>query len=92
MRAQGRLLNAEEFGNIILRANPDGSLVRLKDVARIQLGAESYDQQAYINGAPARCSLLYPEPRLQRARSRESSQGEDGRAGEALSRGTWQLR
>ena len=34
--AQGRLMNADEFGNIILRANPDGSLVRLKDVARIR--------------------------------------------------------
>jgi hydrophobic/amphiphilic exporter-1 (mainly G- bacteria), HAE1 family len=80
VRAQGRLLTAEEFGNVILRANPDGSLVRIKDVARIQLGAESYDQQAYMNGAPSSLLLLF-----QRSRSRESSQGEDGRAGEALS-------
>ncbi len=62
VRAQGRLLSAEEFGKIILRANPDGSLVRLKDVARIQLGAESYDQQAYMNGAPSSLLILYQNP------------------------------
>ena len=62
VRAQGRLLTAEEFGNVILRANPDGSLVRLKDVARIQLGAESYNQQAYMNGAPSSLLLLYQNP------------------------------
>ena len=62
VRAQGRLLTAEEFGDIILRANPDGSLVRLKDVARIQLGAESYNQQAYMNGAPSSLLLLYQNP------------------------------
>ena len=60
--AKGRLLNAEEFGNIILRANPDGSLVRLKDVARIELGAESYTQQAYMNGAPSSLLLLFQNP------------------------------
>jgi HAE1 family hydrophobic/amphiphilic exporter-1 len=60
--AKGRLLNAEEFGNIILRANPDGSLVRLKDVSRIELGAESYTQQAFMNGAPASLLLLFQNP------------------------------
>ncbi len=62
VRAQGRLLTAEEFGNIILRANADGSLVRLKDVARIELGAESYTQQSYMNGAPASLLLLFQNP------------------------------
>ena len=62
VRAQGRLLNADEFGNIIVRANPDGSLVRLKDVARIQLGAETYTQQAYTNGAPSAIVGLYQNP------------------------------
>src|SRR5271155_4321766 len=60
--AKGRLLNADEFGNIILRANPDGSLVRLKDVARIDLGAESYTQQAYMNGSPSSLLLLFQNP------------------------------
>ena len=87
VRAQGRLMNADEFGKIILRANPDGSLVRLKDVARISLGSENYSQQAYINGARfVRRSLS--EPRLQRAGSGQSRQGEDGRARHSASRRT----
>ena len=53
VRARGRLMSAEEFGEIIVRANADGSFVRLKDVARLELGAENYTQQAYGNGAPA---------------------------------------
>ena len=48
----GRFTTAEEFGNIILRANPDGSNVRLKDVARIGLGAESYGHVARFKGGP----------------------------------------
>ena len=50
--AGGRFTTAEEFGNIILRANQDGSNVRLKDVARIALGAESYGHEARFNGDP----------------------------------------
>jgi len=45
-----------------LRSNPDGSLVRLKDVSRIELGAESYTQQAYMNGAPSSLLLLFQNP------------------------------
>src|SRR3954454_3628562 len=44
VRAQGRLQSAEEFGAIAVRLNPDGSVVRLKDVARIELGALNYQQ------------------------------------------------
>jgi hydrophobic/amphiphilic exporter-1 (mainly G- bacteria), HAE1 family len=62
VRAQGRLLDAEQFGNVIVRANPDGSFVRLKDVARIELGAEIYTQQSLINGKPAAFLLLYQNP------------------------------
>jgi len=62
VRAQGRLLDAEQFGNVIVRANPDGSFVRLHDVARIELGAENYTQQAFINGKPAAALLLYQNP------------------------------
>ena len=43
IRAQGRLVTPEEFGRIVLRANPDGSLVRLRDVARLELGAQTYN-------------------------------------------------
>src|SRR5512146_2614438 len=42
VRAQGRLMSEQEFGNIVLRAEPDGSIVRLRDVSRIELGAQTY--------------------------------------------------
>src|SRR6185436_3609441 len=52
VRAAGRLQTAEEFGNIVLRSNPDGSLVRMRDVARIELGALNYQQIGRVNGQP----------------------------------------
>src|SRR5438067_2018733 len=62
VRARGRLMNAEEFGDIVVRADADGSFVRLKDVARIELGGENYNMQAYTNGAPAALFALYQVP------------------------------
>ncbi len=50
---QGRLNTIEEFGNIVLRANADGSSVRLKDVARIELGAQGYGFRTRLNGEPS---------------------------------------
>jgi len=50
---QGQLSGTEQFGNIVLRANTDGSTVRLKDVARIELGGQSYATSARLNGNPA---------------------------------------
>ncbi len=50
---RSKLSTPEEFGDIIVRAKPDGSTVRVKDVARVELGAESYDVQARIDGQPA---------------------------------------
>ncbi len=49
---QSRLSTPEQFGNIILRANPDGSVVRLHDVARVELGAADYSVEARLNGKP----------------------------------------
>ncbi len=50
---KGQLTSTEQFGNIVLRANADGSSVRLKDVARVELGAQSYSPQARLNGQPS---------------------------------------
>ncbi len=50
---KSRLSTPEEFGNIIVRANPDGSTVRVKDVARVELGAQDYSIAARIDGQPA---------------------------------------
>ncbi|VTU17544.1 efflux RND transporter permease subunit [Variovorax sp. PBL-E5] len=49
----GQLTSVEQFGNIVLRANTDGSTVRLKDVARIELGGQAYSTSARLNGQPA---------------------------------------
>lgn len=49
----GQLSNVEQFGNIVLRANADGSTVRLRDVARIELGAQTYATSARLNGKPS---------------------------------------
>src|SRR3569832_408408 len=49
----GQLSTIEQFGNIILRANPDGSAVHLKDVARIELGGQNYGTIARLNGKPS---------------------------------------
>src|SRR6201990_2230576 len=50
LRAQGRLQTPEEFGQVVVRSSPDGSVVRLKDVARIELGAQNYQQVARFGG------------------------------------------
>ena len=52
VRAQGRLQSPEQFGEIAVRSNPDGSVVRLKDVARVELGALNYQQIGRVNGQP----------------------------------------
>ncbi len=60
--AKGRLVDAEQFGEIIVRANPDGSFVRLRDVARIQLGAQTYMQLGRFQGKPAAILAIYQSP------------------------------
>src|SRR6202790_1568779 len=62
VRAQGRLLSADDFGNVIIRANPDGSTLRLKDVARIELGAQTYDVTGRYNGKPSAILAIYQLP------------------------------
>ncbi len=62
VRAQGRLITAEEFGEIILRENSDGSLVRLDQVARIDLGSQTYNQIGRYKGLPATILAIYQSP------------------------------
>jgi HAE1 family hydrophobic/amphiphilic exporter-1 len=62
VRAQGRLENEQEFGKIVVRAQADGSFVRLKDVARIELGAQTYNLIGRLNGKPAALVALYQLP------------------------------
>ena len=62
MRAQGRLITPEQFGEVILRANPDGSNLRLKDVARLELGAQTYSLFGRYNGRPSAVLACYQLP------------------------------
>jgi hydrophobic/amphiphilic exporter-1 (mainly G- bacteria), HAE1 family len=62
VRAQGRLATPEQFGDIIVRENPDGGAVRVKDVARIELGAQSYTLMGRLNGKPAAALAIYQLP------------------------------
>src|SRR5499433_759776 len=62
LRAQGRLQTPEEFGQIVVRSNPDGSVVRLKDVARMELGAQNYQQVARFGGRPAGIIAVFQSP------------------------------
>src|SRR6516164_3930782 len=62
IQTQGRLTTPEQFGNIVLRANPDGSLLRIKDVARVELGAQNEDVESRLNGKPAVAIGIYLSP------------------------------
>ena len=62
VRAQGRLVTAEEFGNIVVRLNPDGSTIRLRDIARIELGTQTYGQRGRLSGQPAAVVPVFQLP------------------------------
>ncbi len=62
VRSQGRLETDEQFGEIVLRAEPGGAIVRVKDVARIDLGSQNYDMLARLNGGPCALIALYQLP------------------------------
>jgi hydrophobic/amphiphilic exporter-1 (mainly G- bacteria), HAE1 family len=62
IKTEGRLTKPEEFENIVLRANPDGSIVRIRDVARVEMGARSQDRYTRYNGAPAAAMGIYQSP------------------------------
>src|SRR5947207_1810708 len=62
VRAQGRLQTPEEFGEIVVRANSDGSFVRIKDIARIDLGAQTYNLRGRLNGQPSAILAVYQLP------------------------------
>ena len=60
--AQGRLLSPDEFGNIVLRETPDGGIVRIRDVARIELGSQDYSVAGRFNGKPSAIVAVYQLP------------------------------
>src|SRR6202165_5280741 len=62
VRAQGRLTSPEEFGDIVVRELPDGGMVRVRDVARIELGSQDYTLSGRINGKPGAIVAVYQLP------------------------------
>ena len=62
VRAQGRLVTEEEFGDIVVRAATDGSVIRVRDVARVELGAQTYNVVGRFDGKPAAIVAIYQSP------------------------------
>src|SRR5215813_177250 len=62
LQTKGRLSTVQEFENIIVRTNPDGSILRLGDVARLELGAANLDRETGLNGSPAAAIAIYQTP------------------------------
>ena len=87
--AQGRLVTEKQFGEIVVRENPDGSVVRLKDVARIELGAQIYSLAGRLNGKPAAVMAIYQLPGSNAMDAARGVKDADGGIEEADSRRTW---
>src|SRR5204862_7112661 len=62
VRVQGRLTSPEEFGQIVVREQPDGGIVRVKDLARVEMGAQDYSIVGRLNGKPSAIVALYQLP------------------------------
>ena len=59
MKYRGRLMTPEEFGQIVIRTLPDGNILRLKDIADVELGSESYAYKGYTNGHPGVSAMVF---------------------------------
>ncbi len=79
---QGRLTEVSQFENIIVRANPDGSVVRVKDVARVELGAQVSDIGSFYNGAPSAAIGIYQAPGANAVQVADAVRAELGRLAE----------
>ena len=75
IQTKGRLTSAEDFGQIVVRANQDGSVLRVKDVARIELGAANQDSESRLNGNPAVTLGVYLAPGANAVNTSKAVQG-----------------
>ena len=87
LQTKGRLSSVAEFENIVVRTNPDGSVLRLGDVARLELGAANLDRETLFNGCPRRGCRDLPDARRQCDHHAAGGEGQGDRAGEAVSGG-----
>ncbi|HKK52535.1 MAG TPA: efflux RND transporter permease subunit, partial [Myxococcota bacterium] len=93
LRTKGRLETVEEFEEIILRAEPDGSLLHLRDVARVELGSQSYDGFTRLSGQPAVTLGIFQLPGANALEVSEGVRAELARLGERFPPGIeWMVR
>ncbi len=85
--AQGRLASSEQFGQIVLRETPDGGIVRVKDVARIELGSQDYSIAGRFNGKPGAIIAAYQLPGSNAVDAANGVKKADGAVEAALSTG-----
>ncbi|MED5511676.1 MAG: efflux RND transporter permease subunit, partial [Pseudomonadota bacterium] len=92
VRAQGRLNKVDEFNNIMLRVNSDGSMIRLRDVARVELASSAYTLNSKLNEQPATILQVYMLPGSNALAVTERVKAEMARLSEAFPKGVkWQL-
>jgi HAE1 family hydrophobic/amphiphilic exporter-1 len=84
---QGRLTTTEEFERVIIRANPDGSFVRVRDIARVELGAKSADISSRLNGGPGAMIGIYQAPGANAVRVADQARAEMERLAERFPEG-----
>ena len=87
VRAQGRLTSPEEFGEIVVRGATSGAVVRLKDVARIELGAQTYTVLGRLNGKPGAIIAAYQLPGSNAVQAADGAEEVDEGSEEAISAG-----
>jgi len=93
LRTQGRLTTAEEFRQIVVRADPDGSLLHLGDVARVELGAQSYSMFTRLSGRPTVTMGVFQLPEANALEVSRAVRAELARLGESFPSGVdWRVR
>lgn len=85
--AQGRLSSSEEFSNIVVRSNANGGQIRIRDVARVVLGAENYQVNAAINDVPSAYLAVFPAPGANALRLSEAVHAEMERLARSFPQG-----
>ena len=86
VQTQGRLTTPAEFGDIVLRANPDGSVLKIKDVARVELGAQNQDTESSLSGKPAVAIGIYLAPGANAVQTAAAVNATLARVGQAVPR------
>ena len=86
IQTKGRLTSVDEFANIVIRTNPDGSMLRLGDVARLELGAANLDRETRFNGGPSAAIAIYQTPGANAIATLKAVRDTSRRTAEALPR------